>query len=228
MKRHDPEANAAAYLAGVTSTRARRRFEAHILECEKCWSEVNLGREGRGLAESARELAPQPLRERVRSAVSLLPAPRIRWRRRLSLTALLALAMLGGAALTVQIARPEQPDLIRALLAHFEGGAQVGPDVTPSLPDRLGDLRLLGTQALEVGGVGIRAHRYRDPAGHEVVVYRGARTFPVAAGAKHMGAVWEARADGTVMFCADRPVPSLVAGDDRAEVLLAARLLGLS
>src|SRR5919109_2327713 len=55
VKRHDPEANAAAYLAGVTSTRARRRFEAHILECEKCWSEVNLGREGRGLAESARE-----------------------------------------------------------------------------------------------------------------------------------------------------------------------------
>lgn len=77
-------------------------------------------------------------------------------------------------------------------------------------------------------GVGIDAHRYRDPAGHQVVIYRSHRAFPMAAGARRDGSVWEASADGTVLFCADRPVPSLLAGDDLAEVRLAARLLGLS
>jgi hypothetical protein len=42
------------------------------------------------------------------------------------------------------------------------------------------------------------------------------------------GATWIAEVDGVVLFCADRPAPSLVVGQDRAEVLLAAQRLGLS
>ena len=42
------------------------------------------------------------------------------------------------------------------------------------------------------------------------------------------GATWIAEVDGVVVFCADRPAPSLVVGQDRAEVLLAAQRLGLS
>jgi hypothetical protein len=47
---------------------ARRRFEAHLLACEPCWQEVVLGRRGRQLAETARDLAPPQLREDIRAA----------------------------------------------------------------------------------------------------------------------------------------------------------------
>jgi hypothetical protein len=228
VKKHDPEASAAAYLAAVTSRRARRRFEAHVLECEECWGEVRLGRAGRRLAESARELAPLRLRERVRGVVSLVPTPRIPWRRRLRLATFVALGVSVFAAGALQLARPDQPELIETLIAHFEEDKPPGQAVPAELPEQLGDLRLLSAETLDVRGVGIDAHRYRDPAGHEVVVYRSPRAFPMAAGARREGAVWEASADGTVLFCADRPAPSLLAGDDRAEVRLAARILDLS
>jgi len=228
VKKHDPEASAAAYLAGVTSRRARRRFEAHVLECEECWSEVRFGRAGRTLAESARELAPQPLRERVRGAVSLLPAPRIPWRRRLRLAMFVALGLSVFATIAVQLGRPDQPELIQTLVGHFEGHEPRGRAAPPELPEQMGDLSLVGVETLDVRGLSIGAHRYRDPAGHEVVVYRAPRTFPMAAGARRHGTVWEATAGGTVLFCSDRPAPSLLAGDDRAEVRLAANLLGLS
>jgi hypothetical protein len=228
VKKHDPEASAAAYLAGVTSRRARRRFEAHVLECEECWSEVRFGRAGRTLAESARELAPQPLRERVRGAVSLLPAPRLPWRRKLRLASFVVLGAFVATGLAVQFGRPDQPELIQTLVGHFEEHEPPGQAAPPELPEQLGDLRLVGAETLDVRGIRIGAHRYRDPAGHEVVIYRAPRTFPMAAGARRHGTVWEATADGTVLFCADRPAPSLIAGDDRAEVRLAANLLGLS
>lgn len=66
---HDPERDAAEYVTGELSTRARRWFETHLLHCEDCWREVLLGRLGRRVAEEAREQAPAGLRDRVRAAV---------------------------------------------------------------------------------------------------------------------------------------------------------------
>ena len=66
---HDPERNAAEYVSGELSMRARRWFEAHLLHCEDCWREVLLGRLGRRVAEEAREQTPAGLRDRVRAAV---------------------------------------------------------------------------------------------------------------------------------------------------------------
>lgn len=68
-----------------------------------------------------------------------------------------------------------------------------------------------------------------DPAGHEVVVYQADTTFPIAEGAEHAagGETWTAEVEGAVFFCADHPVPSLVVGDDREEVELAADELDL-
>jgi anti-sigma factor RsiW len=66
---HDPERNAAEYVSGELSRRARRWFEAHLLRCEDCWREVLLGRVGQRVAEEAREQAPAQLRDRVRAAV---------------------------------------------------------------------------------------------------------------------------------------------------------------
>jgi hypothetical protein len=228
MKRHDPEADAAGYLAGATTRRARRRFETHILECEACWNEVQLGRTGRQLAESGRELAPQPLRDRVRGAISLLPTPRIPFRRKVALATVVAMVAVGAGAGVFQLTRPDQPELIQTLIGHFEAGEPRGRPAVPQYADRLGDLRLVVAETIYVHGVRIGAHRYRDSAGHQVVLYRASRTFPMAVGAERDGTRWEATADGTVLLCADRPAPSLLAGDDRAEVRLAARVLGLS
>jgi len=74
--RHDPERMAAAYLAGELRWRQRERFEAHVLACDDCWREVGLGRRGRALAESMRQVAPQRLRERVRATVAATPPTR--------------------------------------------------------------------------------------------------------------------------------------------------------
>jgi Putative zinc-finger len=68
-RRHDPERNAAEYVSGELSRRARLWFETHLLHCEDCWREVLLGRLGRRVAEEAREQAPADLRDRVRAAV---------------------------------------------------------------------------------------------------------------------------------------------------------------
>jgi hypothetical protein len=38
---------------------------------------------------------------------------------------------------------------------------------------------------------------------------------------------WSIHVEGVVLFCADRPTPSLVVGQDRAKVLVAAARLGL-
>ena len=69
---HDPELNAALYLAGELRPRARHWFERHLLGCEDCWREVSLGRIGRRVAEELREIAPPKLREDVQSAISLM------------------------------------------------------------------------------------------------------------------------------------------------------------
>jgi hypothetical protein len=66
---HDPERYAAEYLCGEIPRRFCRWFEAHLLECDDCWHEVWLGREGRRMAEAAREMAPSALRDAVRVAV---------------------------------------------------------------------------------------------------------------------------------------------------------------
>ena len=76
---HDPPRAAAAYLVGELGRRQRERLEAHLLTCEACWQEVQAARRGRALAESAREVAPQHLRDRVRATVEATPAGRARW-----------------------------------------------------------------------------------------------------------------------------------------------------
>ncbi len=74
------------------------------------------------------------------------------------------------------------------------------------------------------------AFLYRDLAGDRVLLLRGARPFPQAAGARHVssGATWLARVDGLAVFCADRPAPSLLVGADQTKVQLAAERLGLA
>lgn len=226
MKTHDPETAAAAYLGGVMSPRARRRFEAHLVECPDCWQEVRTAGRGRGYAEAGRELAPQALRDRIRGEVALVHARRgYRLAIRVGVLAL-ALGTAGGAFL---LAAPDQPPAIEALVADFHGDRRLqGAAPAALLPERLGDLSLVGVATGHVESLSVEGHRYRDPAGHRVTVYLADRTFPMAEGARAgEGRTWRAQVGGVELLCSDRPFPALVVGDDAREVTLAARLLGM-
>src|SRR5207247_6875889 len=94
----------------------RGRFEAHLLGCDDCWREVSLGREGRGMVEVSREIAPPGLRDEIRAAISVAPVPR-RFPRRLALVAavvsVLAISIFGAA----EVRSRQQPPPIAAALA---------------------------------------------------------------------------------------------------------------
>ncbi len=227
--KHDAERAAASYLSGETRGRRRAAFERHIVECEDCWSEVQLGRAGRSLAESGRELAPQEIREQVRSVIAATPMPRRAWRPRWG-TAILALMALGlASAGYMSLQSRNQPAVIDAVLADYHKGPAVAQRIEPKLPARLGDLRYMTSYSGTLAELDVVVHAYRDPSGHKVVVYQAARTFPVADGAEHSGdgRTWTAATNGAVLFCADDPVPSLVVGDDEHDVIFAVRELGL-
>jgi anti-sigma factor RsiW len=100
--RHDPEARAAAYLGGELRRRQREQFETHLLGCDDCWGQVVLGRRGRAMAESLREVAPQRLRERLRATVEITPQGDRRASRRGALVATVAVfAVVVGEGLLV-------------------------------------------------------------------------------------------------------------------------------
>jgi hypothetical protein len=236
--RHDPERAAAAYLAGELGRRQRERFEAHVLNCDDCWREVNVARRGRALAESMRQVAPQHLRERVRATVAATPLrPRRRLRVPLALGAVLVMAALAVVVVSRVLPGPSdgsaplQPDEIAAAVAAYRTkGVNWTPAAGPPPAWQVGGLRWQGSNRGRVGNLPVIAHTYQDTAGRTVVLLRAERSFPQAVGARHEpgGATWVADVDGVVLLCADRPAPSLVVGQDRTEVLLLARALRLA
>ena len=228
---HDPQRVAAAYLGDELSRRRRERVEAHLLECEDCWGEVQAARRGRALAESVREVTPHDLRDRIRATVEVVPARRRRWAvgwTGLAAAVCVAAVLVGG--LLVAGRQPTQPATIAAAVASYrEGGASWRGPADPPRIRQLGDLRWRGSGHGTLGGLPVLAHTYQDPAGHRVVLLQADRSFPTAVGAHHPAGsdTWMTEVDGVVLFCADRPAPSLVVGQDRAKVLVAAARLGL-
>jgi AcrR family transcriptional regulator len=231
---HEPEVAAAVYLAGILDAAQRGRFEEHLLECEECWREVRTAHRGRALGESLREVAPQPLRERVRASVAAASRLDRRRRRRPKLAAAvvaaMVLALVAGGILAGT--RPgDQPAVIAAAVASYRTGGLEGSvpsRARPSLP-QAGGLRWRGARQGRLAGLPVVAHDYRDAAGRELTLLLADRSFPEAVGAWHPpgAAIWVAEVEGVAVLCADRPSPSLLVGPDRAQVLLAASRLGL-
>ncbi len=196
-------------------------FERHIVDCEDCWREVDLGRKGRSVAEAGREMAPQALRERVRAAIETVRRGRRRprWLFGAGLAAVVAVAVVAAVALMPE---PE-PREIEAVLASFRSG-NVGAPTDPLLPPRLEELELVRATETRIEGREAIAHTYVDGSGDEVVVYVADEEWPVAVGAEHdnSGETWLAEKDDLVLICLNQPQPSLVVGDDVHDVELAA------
>ena len=126
---HDPERLAAEYLADM-GQRPRRRFERHLLACERCWDEVMLARRGRELAETLAEPAPVGIREQSRAGVAAAAMERqagadpLRGRRVLvaAVAAAAALTVAAGAVAVVPQLRPwDRSDVLA-------GGVPAGAD----------------------------------------------------------------------------------------------------
>ena len=229
---HEPEVAAAVYLAGTLDAAERERFEEHLLGCEECWSEVRTAHRGRALAESLREVAPQPLRERVRaSVVAASRSDRRRHRRPLAAAIVAAVVAVVAGGLLARQGDASQPAVIAAAVASYQTGHLDGSAATPAQPPvrQSGDLVWRGARQGRLAGLPVVAHDYRDAAGRQVTLLRADRSFPEAVGASHPPgtAIWVAEVDGLAVLCADRPSPSLLVAPDRAEVLKAASQLGL-
>lgn len=215
---HDSERDAAAYLGGAMRARRRRGFEAHLLECEDCWREVAVGRTGRRLAESTRELAPQSLRETVRAAVAAFPQPRRRLRVPLA-GATIALLVVTGVFAAVQL-RGSQPAPIARAVADFHQGRM--PTEAPSgavAPDLASlDLSLTSAASGSLDGLHVDAYSYRDGSGRRLLLYLSDTTFPIADGAQQTSrdGPWRARVGDVELLCAQEPHALLAVSDDSA------------
>jgi hypothetical protein len=232
---HEPEVAAAVYLAGTLDAAGRERFEEHLLACEECWGEVRTAHRGRALAESLREVAPQPLRERVRASVAAASRSDRRRRGRPLVVVAVAVAATVLAVVAGSILADHgdagQPAVITAAVASYRTGDLDGSAASPERPQvrQAGDLVWRGARQGRLAGLPVVAHDYRDAAGRRLTLLHADRSFPEALGASHPpgAAIWVAEVDGVAVLCADRPSPSLLVGRDRAEVLLAASQLGL-
>jgi hypothetical protein len=232
---HEPEVVAAVYLAGTLDAAGRERFEEHLLACQECWGEVRTAHRGRALAESLREVAPQPLRERVRASVAAASRSDRRRRGRPLVAVVVAVAatVLAVVAGSILANRGDagQPAVITAAVASYRTGDLDDSAASPERPQvrQAGDLVWRGARQGRLAGLPVVAHDYRDTAGHHLTLLHADRSFPEALGAFHppAAAIWVAEVDGVAVLCADRPSPSLLVGRDRVEVLLAASQLGL-
>ena len=236
---HDPERDAAAYLGGGLTRRRARRFEAHLLECEACWREVAEARRGRSVAEQARELAPQRLRELVRASVAGANVPAERRGRSRLVALALGLTVILAAAAVVLVAepsgreRPRQPISIARAIEDFRSDRLPVSRMPSHRPPDLSGLgfQLVGTGSGEVGGLAVDAFGYRDASGHRLHVYLSERPFPVAVGA-HLSdrpdGPWTAEGDEVELLCAQRPYPLLAISDDTAALRGVAAHLAVS
>lgn len=231
---HNPERLAAAYLAGMRP-RARRRYEAHLLDCESCWQEVLLARRGRELAESVREVAPAGIREYIRAAVSAAsvaqPGTIARRRRRMTVAAAGAAAALvvsSAVAVWRPLHQPSSPAAVvaappsplSAAVASFRAGrlpgtavpAEPAPDLSPV------GLHLVAAGAGQVDGTGMTMFAYRSTAGTRLAVYRSTKPIPEVDEAHELGgpeAAWSVQFGGVTVVCGRGGHTLLLLASDR-------------
>lgn len=224
MTAHEPERDAAAYVTGTMTPDERERFEAHLLTCETCWREVRLDREGRMLAESARETAPAELRESVRAAVlaaapdrAVSPPTTLRRRHdRLrglaAVAALLALVVAGTVA--HRVSSPSTIDA--AMTAYTQSQIEAHHEPMPA-PD-LGTLGMdrTGATHMQLGAMDVEAFAYRTDAGARMTLFVADEPFPMPPGATPTPVGWDMSHDEMHLMTGDGSKPFLAISSDMA------------
>ena len=224
MTAHEPERDAAAYVGGVMAPEERERFEEHLLSCETCWREVRLDREGRRLAESARESAPDELRAAVLAAVlaaaheDTVAPPGSRggatswWQRVAFVAAVLALVVAAAVARSV----PEPPPVIAAAMAAYEDASVEAHHEAITAPD-LGALGVsqVGAIRMPLANMDVEAFAYQAPSGSRLTLFMADEAFPQPAGATSTDGGWRESHGDIELMCGDAPVPFLAVSTDQ-------------
>ena len=194
------------------------------------------GRVWRGAGGGAPEAIEEPPRERIRATIAAAPPSRRRLRVRMpallgmtaALVALVALVAAGGLLALRALPPPSPrrsprrwPPTVQASAPGTRPPRRHPPVSSATWP---GAARVRESwPACRSSPTPTRTHRTVGAAPG------GRTTLPQAHGASHQppGTTWTAKVEGLALFCADHPAPSLLLGDDRAEVLAAAQHLGL-
>jgi anti-sigma factor RsiW len=228
-----------AFLAGELGPAEARRWDEHLLECERCWRAVREDRAGRQAAELLRQPAPAGLADRVRFAVELAaassssPRPprrgvRLRWRR-LAGAGILAL----GAAVTVMMllvpgGRASMPAAVAAVARYAETVPLPAQQPEPGSGPRAAPVQVGPPVMITAGGQRIEVRTWRL-GGTEAVVAVSSQPFPMPPGAQGMSGrdmAWSARVGTLGLYCVNGRSSELVAAPVPVAELaaLAARL----
>jgi anti-sigma factor RsiW len=238
----------AAFLAGELDPAEERRWDEHLLACERCWRAVREDREGRQAAQLLRQPAPPGLADRVAFAVEVAAAGRTDARRQARPPARalrrgrqgrrLRWRLAGAGMLAVGVA----VTLTMTLLPGGHPAGRVPAAVmavaryAQAIPPPRGERHPQGAAPVEVGrpvtvtagGQRIVLRTWRL-AGAEAVVAVSGHPFPMPARAQGIsgrGMAWSARLGRLGLYCLNGTTSELVAAPVPVAELaaLAARL----
>lgn len=232
----------AGFLGGELDPVDARRWDEHLLECERCWRAVREDQAGRRAAQLLRHPAPPGLADRVAFAVEVAaaglpaaqrqarPGARLGWR---------LLAGAGGLAaaaavtlLVLLLPGGHETGSVPPAVAAVAGYARAMPAPArqhPAHPGRPTTPVELGRPVtVTAGGQRIVMRTWRL-GGTEAVVAVSGRPFPMPAGARGvsgLGMAWSARLGTLGLYCVNGRTSELVAAPvPMAELAgLAARL----
>jgi hypothetical protein len=241
----------AAFLAGDLDPTQARRWDEHLLECERCWQAVREDWTGRRAAQVLRQPAPLELADRVAFAVEVAAAagPVARWRSRPPARArrpgrhgprlrwLLAGAgvLAAGAAVTLLMTllpggrqAGSVPVAVAAVARYAQAIPPPAGDQRPYSGGRAGPVEVGRPVTVTAGGQKIVLRTWRL-GGTETVVAVSSQPFPMPASAQSVAGwdmTWSARLGRVGLYCLNGPTSELVAAPVPAAELaaLAARL----
>jgi len=233
----------AAFLAGDLDDDGARRWDEHLLQCERCWRAVREDRAGRQAAALLRRPVPPGLADRVAFAVEVTAVrghgqrnARPRWRVHLGSRLRWQFAGAGmlavGAAITllaVLLPGGRQAGSVPAAVAAVARYAQAVPSPDREQPSSAAAPAEVGRPVtLMAGGQRIVVRTWRL-GGIEAVVAVSARPFPRpddAQGVSGGGMAWSARLGKLGLYCVNGQTSELVAAPvpDAELAALAARL----
>jgi hypothetical protein len=228
---HD-HAEIAAYVAGELTGRSHAVFEEHLMTCEDCWDEVEIGRRGRQLAIRAREVAPDDLRQRVAEQVIAASGGPRPARLVVLAVAAAAVCLAAVAALAVVAGHHDPPPAIAAAVSGFRSDQLPGSHIPVTTAPDLTSLGFLQTAAGggDLAGVPVTAYAYRDELGRRLLLYIGDRPFTTPQDAEEYGGgnAWITHDHGVYVLCGREPHVTLFVGLDEKQVNRAAEFLDLT